>query len=355
MSEYTTKPKRKSRRSFIWPIILITIGLVFLLSNLGLLGENVWDNIWRLWPVIFIAIGLDSLFRRNEIAGPVFMIGLGLIFLLSSLRLIGWGAWDILWRLWPVLLVSVGLEIIVGRRSLWISILIVLVILAGLGGVIWFYGSGPVAGESMSGNQVNQILGDIGQADVTISPAAGDLNVEALKDSKSLVRGEVSTGRNQEVYTDYEISGSTGYFKVDSWSMVNFPGSGVWDWDLALTDKVPLNLELTMGAGDMNADLAGIILTDLNLSQGVGQLTVLLTDKGDYRAEINQAIGSIEVGIPKGTGVRIEVSKAISSLSMPSGLEKRGGYYYSPNYDQADQQIELDISQAIGSIVLNFE
>jgi predicted membrane protein len=137
--------------------------------------------------------------------------------------------------------------------------------------------------------------------------------------------------------------------------MVNFPGSGVWDWDLALTDKVPLNLELTMGAGDMNADLAGIILTDLNLSQGVGQLTVLLTDKGDYRAEINQAIGSIEVGIPKGTGVRIEVSKAISSLSMPSGLEKRGGYYYSSNYDQADQQIELDISQAIGSIVLNFE
>jgi hypothetical protein len=186
MSEYTTKPKRKSRRSFIWPIILITIGLVFLLSNLGLLGENVWDNIWRLWPVIFIAIGLDSLFRRNEIAGPVFMIGLGLIFLLSSLRLIGWGAWDILWRLWPVLLVSVGLEIIVGRRSLWISILIVLVILAGLGGVIWFYGSGPVAGESMSGNQVNQILGDIDSADVTISPAAGDLNVEALQDSQLL-------------------------------------------------------------------------------------------------------------------------------------------------------------------------
>lgn len=355
MSEHITRPKRKNRPSFIWPILLITVGLIFLLSNLGILRKDIWENIWRLWPVIFIAIGLDSLFRRNEIAGPVFMIGLGLVFLLSSFRLIGWGAWDILWRLWPVLLVSIGLEIIIGRRSLWLSIMTVLVILAALGGVIWFYGADPVRGEGLTGNRIDQILGDIEKADITISPAAGELNVEGLVDSTALISGEANTGRNQQVYTDYEVSGTTGYFKIDSWSMVIFPVSGPWNWDLGLTDRIPLDLVLNMGAGDMNADLSGLNLMDLNISQGVGELTVILAEQGDYSAEINQAVGSIVVEIPKEAGIRIEFSKAISSLSIPPGFEQRGDFYYSSNYDKAEQQIDLDISQAIGSIILRFE
>ena len=61
------------------------------------------------------------------------------------------------------------------------------------------------------------------------------------------------------------------------------------------------------------------------------------------------------VEIPKAVGIRIEFSKAISSLSMPSGFEQRGDFYYSSNYDTAVYQVDLEISQAIGSIILRFE
>ena len=77
MSENKVKIRKKPKPSFIWPLVLITVGAVFLLSNLGIIQGEIGEKIWRLWPVIFIAIGLDSLFRRNEIVGPVFMIGLG--------------------------------------------------------------------------------------------------------------------------------------------------------------------------------------------------------------------------------------------------------------------------------------
>jgi hypothetical protein len=355
MSDHEYRSKRKNRPSFIWPIILITVGVIFLLSNLGILGEDIWDNIWRLWPVIFIAIGLDSLLRRSEIAGPVFMIGLGIVFLLSSVGVIGWGAWDILWRLWPVLLVSIGLELIIGRRSLWVSITSVLLILAVLGSIMWFFGSEPIRGEGLTGNRVDQLLGNIDQAEITISPAVGDLDVNELRDSVALVSGDVSAGNNQQVYTDYDVSGTTGYFKIDSWSMANFPGSGPWNWDLGLSNKIPLDVELNMGAGDLNADLTGLTLVGLDVSQGVGELTVTLADKGNYSVDINQAVGSIVVEIPKAVGIRIELSKAISSLSMPSGFEHRGDYYYSSNYDTAGYQVDMEISQAIGSIVLRFD
>jgi hypothetical protein len=350
MSEH--RPERKHSPSFVWPIILILVGGIFLLSNLGLFEDNVWESIWRLWPLIFIAIGLDGLFRRNEIAGPVFMIGLGSVFLLGSVGMLGWGAWDILWRLWPLLLVAFGLEIIIGRRSLWLSLLTVVVIVAILVGVLWMSGIGPASGERIAGDTVNQPLGSINHAEISISPAAGDLVVYGLTDSNALIHGQVSTASNRQVYTDYNVSGDTGHFSIDSRALANFPGTRPWDWDLGLTNQIPMELNIAMGAGGMAVDLSGLILETLDVSQAVGELKVSLTGMGDYSADISQAVGSIVIDLPEDVGVRLEVSRAISSLDLPSSYERRGDYYYSPGYDNADYQIDLQISQAVGSIVV---
>jgi hypothetical protein len=47
--------RRRTRPSLIWPVILITVGILFLLSNLGVLDINFWE-LWRLWPVLLILI-----------------------------------------------------------------------------------------------------------------------------------------------------------------------------------------------------------------------------------------------------------------------------------------------------------
>ncbi len=44
-------------------LILIVIGLVFLLKNLGYISEPAWSIIW---PVILIVIGLGTLLKRDE-------------------------------------------------------------------------------------------------------------------------------------------------------------------------------------------------------------------------------------------------------------------------------------------------
>ena len=43
-----------------WPLLLIAVGVVFLLSNLGLLSFDPWQ-LWQLWPIILVIIGLDIL------------------------------------------------------------------------------------------------------------------------------------------------------------------------------------------------------------------------------------------------------------------------------------------------------
>jgi hypothetical protein len=351
MSEHKERPVRRERPSFIWPILLVVVGIIFLLSNLGLLGGNLWGSIWRLWPVILIAIGLDSLFRRSEIAGPVFMIVLGSVLLMNTLGMIGWETWDVLWRLWPVLLVAVGIEILIGRRSLWVSLLATVAIVGVLGLVIFTIGgTGFTPGTPLTQESIQQVLEDIDRAEVSLRPAVGRLDVSGSSESSDLVNGSFQTERFGNVYADYSVDGRTGRFVMRSQPVVNFPGGRGWDWELVLNGGLPMDLELAMGVGEMNADLAILDLEKLEVSQGVGDIDLTLAGGGNYSGDLSQAIGQVVVRIPSDLGVRLQVSRAISSLDIPTGFERDGDYYYSPNYASADYKINLEISQAIGSV-----
>jgi predicted membrane protein len=53
------------RLNFLFGLLLIIIGVLFLFENLGILEIKLWPI---LWPIIIILIGLKFLFatRRNE-------------------------------------------------------------------------------------------------------------------------------------------------------------------------------------------------------------------------------------------------------------------------------------------------
>lgn len=45
-----------------WPATLVTMGLIFLASNLGMLPRAFWD----LWPLILIVVGLGGLLTSDK-------------------------------------------------------------------------------------------------------------------------------------------------------------------------------------------------------------------------------------------------------------------------------------------------
>lgn len=51
--------RRQSSEAFIWGIILVVIGLIFLLHNLEI---NVWRIVAQLWPLILIIWGGHKLY-----------------------------------------------------------------------------------------------------------------------------------------------------------------------------------------------------------------------------------------------------------------------------------------------------
>ncbi|MDD8019757.1 MAG: DUF5668 domain-containing protein [Acidobacteriota bacterium] len=50
---------KKRRDNLIWGVILIAIGLLFLLDNMG---YDAWEFIFKFWPLILIIWGADKLY-----------------------------------------------------------------------------------------------------------------------------------------------------------------------------------------------------------------------------------------------------------------------------------------------------
>jgi len=107
--------KNLSGRIF-WGLILILLGVLFLLDQMG--RADFGDLVSRWWPLILIAAGLWQLISSDfrELAGGLFLIILGTIIQLAKLEILG----RHLWRyIWPALIIGLGLWVLLGafRRS----------------------------------------------------------------------------------------------------------------------------------------------------------------------------------------------------------------------------------------------
>lgn len=347
-----SKPPRRRLGPILWPLILIAFGVLLLLENMGVLDQSAWSILWNLWPLLFIAIGLDALFRKKEIFGPVFWIGLGGVFLLTNFGILGWGAWNTLFRLWPLLLITGGLELLLGRRSIWISLPVSVVVLGILAVALGLTGLNLPA-ESTVETAVNEPLDSAERAEVSVSLGVGDLNLFPLEDSNVLIAGEVSSD-GASVRSRSTMRGDTRVYSLEHNNPVMIvPFDDSWNWNLGLTTQIPLELDSSMGVGSMGLILDEMMLENLNVSQGVGEVEVILPD-GDYGAEVDQAIGQILIEIPRDVPIRLNISRAISGLSLPSDFEKHNDYYYSPGAHGADDFIHIEINQAIGNIIVHY-
>ena len=100
--------KQKQVTGIVFGLLLITLGVIFTIDNLGRIEAG---RIWSYWPLVLVAFGLPSLIVPKDAGDPVWgvlLVGLGSFFLLRKLDVIAWRFWDV----WPLLLVLIGVTLI---------------------------------------------------------------------------------------------------------------------------------------------------------------------------------------------------------------------------------------------------
>ncbi|MFB5083936.1 LiaI-LiaF-like domain-containing protein [Symbiobacterium thermophilum] len=323
--------------------------------------------------------------RRQSIVGPLVLIFLGLFFLGQSLGLIEWSLWEVVWRLWPVWLIVAGLDMLFGQRGGWVRALLVLIAVAIVLGIVLGIQpqraidrptgavpsspsrtflmepservpaapSLPVTGQQPEPVTIAQPLEGISAAEVRIESAVSVLELRGGDLPDLLIEGTVVPLIGEQVQWDYDAVDGTGVFRLYSDKPTRISsGPRQGEWDLVLTDRIPISLHLSTGVADSDIDLTRLHVPELNVEASVGEVSIKLPETGAVKGTINAGIGEVILWIPEGRPARIRVETGIGSTSVAPGFLYRDGYYVTPQYADQEDAVDLVVTGGVGTVDL---
>jgi len=306
--------------------------------------------------------------RPPSLLWPLVLIGAGTILLLSNLGCLPWRSWDVLWRLWPLLLVALGIDLVIGRRSVAGAIVSALLILALIGAAVSvaiFAPNIPALAEltrpvQVSTEHVEYPLAGVERASVRIGWTSAPGYLSALQDSPNLIEADVAY-RGQLIF-DVDVHGTRADVKLHS------RVAGLWfgppdlgprierRWGVGLSPDVPLDLELDTGSGPCSFDLAGLHITDLIVDGGSGSVELSLPSGSTFEARIEGGSGPINITLPESVGARVELDagsgpfRPQERFQLVEGERRGDGVWETGNYGTAEHTILLEIDQGSGPI-----
>ncbi|HET7275255.1 MAG TPA: toast rack family protein [Longimicrobiaceae bacterium] len=256
----------------------------------------------------------------------------------------------------------------------------------------------PAAAQSWQTVNSSRQRWDETQLDVSIEYGAGELTIVAADDP---LLYEMEMRYDEDEFTPiakYDPDAETLVLGLDDRNNGSTQIHGDESRaEIALTREIPVDLDLDFGAGEADVDLGGISLRSLDFSTGASETTVRFSEPNAIRAEmlsleagaaeftvvglgnaraehidfqggvgsttldfsgewaadasanVQMGIGSLVLRFPRDLGIRLEKDSFLTSFDG-DGLVKRGGAYYSTNWDSAEHQLSITVDAAFGSI-----
>lgn len=238
-----------------WGVALLTAGAVALAVQAELLPRETVADAWRLWPLILVAIGVGLLLSRSPLAPLGAVVG-GIV-----LGIIGGG------------LLTVGPSI------------------------------GGCSGEPSESHSASGAL-DADSASVEIDFSCGDLELNTQSGSGWELAARGDEPRIEEAADRIELDTPDG---------VPFgAGRGRHDWTLTLPTDPMLDIGVSINAGAADLALDGLRAGELSLDLTAGDATVDLTE-----AEVAELDGRINAG--SATILVGEASRVAGTLEANAG------------------------------------
>ena len=180
--------------------------------------------------------------------------------------------------------------------------------------------------------------------------SAGELRIAGGAAGKLLEADIQTSGDRPKVRYD---DGSRGRLEISEEGTNFHLGNTKNDWDLRLSEKTPIDLEVHLGAGEARIDLSDVILHSLVIHMGAGELDLDL--RGDYPSdvdiEIHGGVGEAKLKLPRHANIDAEVHGGLGDVSA-HGLEQHDDRYVNRGSAGA-RRMTLQIHGGIGHIDLD--
>ena len=295
-----------------------------------------------------------------RIRNGVILISLGIVFLLNNLGYVPWAVWFRILSLWPVILVAIGIEIIFRKTHLsFLTILSPLLFMAAILGPTYFQNVELTkVYRALETYQYSEDL-DTSVVKVTAIVQLRAGNLEISSGTEKLISAKLDYWKRKPI-TTHEYSGFDSSATIEirdrerGWKGWSWRAWGAKDWEIKLTHLIPINLRIYAKATDGELDLSDLKLKNLNLDIKAANFDIKL---GDMVDQVNGTIESdasrLYLLIPEDTGLQIENHAKLTSTSF-SGLSilKYDNIYQTPNFEQASQKIVLSLEGSVTRLVV---
>lgn len=131
--------------------------------------------------------------------------------------------------------------------------------------------------------------------------------------------------------------------------------TGASETDLEVTKPNPETcsmFKLEVGAADFSAEgLGNLNCRAYEIGGGIGDVTLDFNGAWsvDSHVKVGMGLGQLTLRVPRGLGVQVEKGGFLASFDS-QGLVKRGNVYYSENFESASNRISFKIDAAFGAI-----
>lgn len=308
--------------------------------------------------------------RRPSVFWPLVLVGVGVVTLLSNLGYIPWQSWNALWRLWPLLLVAIGIDLLIGRRSLAGAIVSALVILTLIGAAVLvalFAQNVPILTDwaqptDWQAEHIEHPLQGVERAAVAIDWSTVPAYLGALADRTNLVEADLDY-RGRLIF-DVDVHGSMAEVRLDTrltapwFGSLDPRGSEDRRWDVRLSPDVRLDLTLDVGSGPSSFDLTGLQVDSLALDAGSGPTDLVLPAGSTFRASVDGGSGPIRITVPESVGAAVVLDSGSGPFDpdgrfrLVEGKQGGDGVWETSNFYSAEHTVSLELDQGSGPVTI---
>ncbi len=278
------------------------------------------------------------------------------------------------WKLWPLILVAIGLSILLARTPAAIVGTIVAALVVGsAGGALIAVGPGAFNCAGADPTSLTTRQGTFGdEASVQLDFNCGTLNV-GMDNADGWTVASGQRGGEPAKITAYSNT-----LEVRSSSDSSWFDQGRQRWNLTLPLSTRYELDISANAADTTVDLGGGTFTDVSIHPNAGSITLDLTDAQIERLDLSLNAGSASIVIGPGMYMAGELSVNAGSIELcttgdvalritaepnitfstnldESDLVKSGDTWSTAGYTGASDQVRIQLSGNAGSFELNPE
>jgi len=312
--------------------------------------------------------------RGTSVVFPLLVIAFGILMLLWR-WLPDFNPWPVLGKYWPLFLILVGAGMFwdrsqrqrepdsapafpIGSTIATFVFLLVLAFLLWRGHSFERHGWTSAANNPGHRGHETQVVDLNGARAVrmNVEMPTGQLRING--GAEHLLEADFYQGDAWHTPSvDYSVTDGVGTLQVGQQStgqaMVNSDNI----WNLKVSDEVPLELKIDVGAGRSDLHLSKVDLTRLELNIGAGQANVNLTgERGkDLQAVIHGGVGEAVVQLPKNVGVVATVHGGLGSVDVRGLKKNEDGQYVNAAYGKSPNTLRLTVEGGIGHIKLEQE